>query len=79
VRKYAAIILVLEGLVLVIVIAVFLAGENDRVDQPTNLPVGASVTAPVEVSIPVSVNVKTLGTVTTAAFATRGGRALPTP
>ena len=78
-RKSAVIILVLEALLLVFAIAVFLAGENENVEQPTSVPVAASVAKPPRVSVPVSVNLRAKGTATTAAFATRGGQALPTP
>jgi hypothetical protein len=74
-RRWAAIILVLEGLLLVVAIAIFLAGESDDVETPVSVPIAAAVARPPKVSVPVSVNLKTVGHVVTAAFKARGGQA----
>jgi hypothetical protein len=46
-----------------------------QVDFPNSVPVSQAVSKPPKVSVPVSVNLKTVGKVTTAAFSTRGGQA----
>jgi hypothetical protein len=46
-----------------------------QVDFPTSVPVSQAVSKPPKISVPVSVNLKTVGRVETAAFKTRGGEA----
>jgi len=75
-RKAAVIILGLEVLVLALAVVVFLAGENDGVEQPASVPLSPSLTKPLKISVPVSVTLATVGTVTTAAREIRGGRAV---
>ena len=77
-RKAAVIILGLEVLVLALAVVVFLAGENDGAEQPASVPLSSSLTKPLKTSVPVAVNLATVGTVTTAAFRTRGGQAVST-
>jgi hypothetical protein len=77
-RKAAVIILGLEVLVLALAVVVFLAGENDGVEQPASVPLSRSLTIPLKTSVPVSVSLATVGMVTTATLKRRGGRAVST-
>jgi hypothetical protein len=75
-RKAVALILGLEALVLVLAIVVFLAGENDGVEMPESVPTSDSLTKPLKTSVPVSINLSTVGTVKTTAHRPRGGAAM---